>query len=79
MKPFTAKITPQNYFQTCYSPDARRITMEEFLQCLLVIGIVVIGLPILWALLANTAEMHNWTEEDWIENYEGDVDDPMWH
>ncbi len=52
--------------------------MNEFLQCLMAIGIVIVGAVIVWALLTNSAEMANWTEEEWIEHYEGDVDDPMW-
>jgi uncharacterized Tic20 family protein len=53
--------------------------MNEFLGCVFAIGIVIVGAVIVWALLTNSADMVNWTEEEWIENYEGDVDDPMWH
>jgi hypothetical protein len=53
--------------------------MNELIVCVIAIGIVIVGALIVWALFANSSEMHKWTEEEWIENYEGDVDDPMWH
>jgi hypothetical protein len=46
---------------------------------MMAIVIVLVGAVIVWALLTNSAEIANWTEEEWIENYEGDIDDPMWH
>ena len=52
--------------------------MSEFLQCVLAIGIVMVGAMIVYGLFITTPEMANWSEEEWIENYEGDVDDPMW-
>jgi hypothetical protein len=52
--------------------------MNDLFLCVFVIGIVIIGALVVWALLSSSSDMHTWTEEDWIENYEGDADDPMW-
>jgi hypothetical protein len=53
--------------------------MREILKCIFIIGILIIGALVVWGLFYNSSDMSNGTEQDWIENYEGDADDSMWH